>query len=36
MWWNWSYEKIKENFNDFLVDINDFISKHYEDGNKDE
>ena len=33
-WWNWSYEKIKENFNDFLMDINDFISKHYEDGNK--
>ena len=35
-WWNWSYEKIKENFNDFLIDINDFVSKYYKDGNKNE
>ncbi|KPU42587.1 streptogramin A acetyltransferase [Oxobacter pfennigii] len=29
-WWNWSYEKVKENFNDFLLDIHEFINKHYE------
>lgn len=29
-WWNWSYEKIKENFNDFLMDIDKFVEKHYE------
>ncbi|MEY8762798.1 MULTISPECIES: chloramphenicol acetyltransferase [Clostridium] len=28
-WWNWSYEKIKENFNDFLLNIDDFVKKHY-------
>jgi len=27
-WWNWSYEKIKENFNDFLLDGAEFINKH--------
>jgi len=29
-WWNWSYEKVKENFNDFLLDIDSFVKKHYE------
>lgn len=29
-WWDWSYEKIKENFNDFLLDIDSFVNKHYE------
>jgi phosphonate metabolism protein (transferase hexapeptide repeat family) len=28
-WWDWSYEKIKENFNDFLLDIDTFVEKHY-------
>lgn len=27
-WWNWSYKKIKENFNDFLVDAEEFVRKH--------
>lgn len=30
-WWDWSHEKIKENFNDFLLDINTFVEKHYRD-----
>ncbi|MEG0641846.1 MAG: DapH/DapD/GlmU-related protein [Clostridium sp.] len=29
-WWNWSYKKIKDNFNDFLLDKKDFIEKYYE------
>ena len=29
-WWDWSYEKIKENFKDFLLNIDKFIEKHYE------
>ena len=29
-WWDWSHEKIKENFNDFLLEIEIFIDKHYE------
>lgn len=29
-WWDWPYEKIKENFKDFLLDINTFVEKHYE------
>lgn len=28
-WWDWPYEKIKENFNDFLLDIDTFTQKHY-------
>lgn len=28
-WWDWSYEKIKENFNDFLLDVDSFVEKHY-------
>lgn len=28
-WWDWAHEKIKENFNDFLLDIDRFIDKHY-------
>lgn len=28
-WWDWSHEKIKENFNDFLIDIDAFIQNHY-------
>lgn len=31
-WWDWSYEKIKENFKDFLLDINDFVEKYYKEG----
>lgn len=27
-WWDWSREKIKENFNDFLGDIESFVEKH--------
>lgn len=30
-WWHWSYEKIKENFNDFLLDIDSFVEKYYEE-----
>ncbi|HEX2925264.1 MAG TPA: DapH/DapD/GlmU-related protein, partial [Ruminiclostridium sp.] len=30
-WWDWPHEKIKENFKDFLLDIDAFIDKHYED-----
>lgn len=29
-WWNWSYDKINENFNDFLLDASEFVEKHYE------
>jgi phosphonate metabolism protein (transferase hexapeptide repeat family) len=29
-WWDWSHEKIKENFNDFLLSGDEFIKKHYE------
>lgn len=29
-WWDWSHERISENFNDFLLDINEFVEKHYE------
>ena len=29
-WWDWPYEKIKENFKDFLLDIDSFVEKHYE------
>ncbi|MTI65829.1 MAG: chloramphenicol acetyltransferase [Firmicutes bacterium] len=28
-WWNWSYEKIKQNLDDFLLDIELFVKKHY-------
>lgn len=27
-WWDWPHENIKENFNDFLLDIDTFINKH--------
>ena len=27
-WWNWDYELIKERFDDFLLDIDDFIEKY--------
>lgn len=27
-WWDWSDEKIKENYNDFFLDIYEFIRKH--------
>jgi len=29
-WWDWSYEKIKQNFADFKLDIEDFVQKHLE------
>ncbi|MGH4118192.1 DapH/DapD/GlmU-related protein [Clostridium sp.] len=29
-WWDWSYAKIKENFKDFLLDIDSFVLKNYE------
>jgi len=28
-WWDWPHEKIKENLNDFLLNIDEFIEKHY-------
>jgi phosphonate metabolism protein (transferase hexapeptide repeat family) len=28
-WWDWTYEKIKDNFDDFLLDIDAFVEKHY-------
>lgn len=28
-WWDWSHEKIKANFNDFLLDAASFVHKHY-------
>lgn len=27
-WWNWDYETIKERFDDFLLDVDDFIKKY--------
>lgn len=27
-WWNWSDEKIRKNYEDFYLDIDEFISKH--------
>lgn len=27
-WWNWSDEKIRENYNDFFLNIKEFIDKH--------
>lgn len=29
-WWDWPYEKIKQNFEDFLLDIDAFVEKHKE------
>ncbi len=29
-WWNWSYDKIKDNLQDFYLDIDSFVHKHYE------
>lgn len=29
-WWDWPYEKIKQNFDDFLLDIDAFVEKHKE------
>ena len=29
-WWNWSHEKINENFKDFLLDAYNFVEKYYE------
>jgi len=28
-WWDWPYEKIKESFGDFLLNIELFVEKHY-------
>lgn len=28
-WWNWSHKEIKEKFNDFLLNIDDFVEKYY-------
>lgn len=30
-WWNWSDEKIRECYDDFFLDIEEFLSKHYEE-----
>lgn len=27
-WWNWPDEKIRENYEDFYLDIKEFIRKH--------
>jgi hypothetical protein len=35
-WWDWKYEKIKENFSDFLLDIEEFVEKHYKGSIYDE
>jgi phosphonate metabolism protein (transferase hexapeptide repeat family) len=29
MWWDWTHEKIKNNFDDFLGDIKSFVDKHF-------
>ena len=29
-WWDWSYETIKERFNDFLLPIEEFVEKYYQ------
>lgn len=29
-WWNWSHEKINENFKNFLLDAYNFVEKYYE------
>lgn len=29
-WWHWSHDKIKRNYDDFFLDIEEFINKHYE------
>lgn len=31
-WWDWSFDQIKANFNDFLLDIETFIHKHDREG----
>ncbi|MEG6586453.1 hypothetical protein [Dendrosporobacter sp. 1207_IL3150] len=28
-WWDWPHDKIKANFNDFLLDAASFVKKHY-------
>lgn len=28
-WWNWSDEQIRERYDDFYIDIDDFIAKYY-------
>lgn len=28
-WWEWSHETIKERFDDFLLDIDNFVDKYY-------
>lgn len=30
-WWNWSDEKIRDCYDDFFLDIKDFIKKHYQE-----
>ena len=30
-WWHWSYDKVKENLDDFYLPIEEFVNKHYED-----
>lgn len=34
--WNWSYEKIKKNFKDFLLDAEEFADKYYKESCQDE
>jgi len=29
-WWDWPHKKLKENLNDFLLNIDEFIEKNYE------
>lgn len=31
-WWDWTYEKIKENYQDFLGPVEKFIEKHKKEG----
>lgn len=28
-WWDWEDEKIRENYMDFYLEIDEFIEKHY-------
>lgn len=34
-WWDWDYEKIKDNFGDFLGNTETFIKKHYKEGSSE-
>lgn len=33
-WWDWTYDQIKENFQDFFLPIGEFVKKHRKEGRK--